>query len=201
MATDDTKLRIAVDLDDVTIDFFQGNIDSMYREFGVYLLKEDVLTWDDNLVKLFPWKDYGYKSWWEWLRERDWLWATFPAIPGAIGGIHALRKQGYYVECLTSKPEWAEAQVWRWLGRWRPAFQQVTIVDMDHPKHEASDADILIDDKYENVANWVTSDLERFGILYDQPWNRHYELPERVVRVSTWHGVLEVVALFEEVES
>jgi 5'(3')-deoxyribonucleotidase len=197
----DDMLHIAIDLDDVTIDFFQGVIDSMYREFGILLLKEDVLTWDDNNVKLFPWKDYGYKNWWDWMRQRDWLWATFSAIPGAIGGINALRAKGHYLECLTSKPSWAEPQVWKWLGRWRPAFNQVTIVDLNHPKESMSQADILVDDKWDNIVNWVGSADDRLGILYSQPWN--YDMPvsrtERIVRASTWHGVLETVALMEEV--
>ena len=72
--------------------------------------------------------------------------------------------------------------------------------DLDHPKEEASTADILVDDKFENIANWVKSDDDRFGILYDQPWNRDRELPERAVRVDSWQGVLETVHLFEEVE-
>jgi 5'(3')-deoxyribonucleotidase len=197
VTTDPDKLHIAVDLDDVTVDFFQGNIDAMYREFGVLLLKEDVLTWDDNPVKLFPWKDYGYKSWWEWLRDRDWLWATFPAVPGAMGGIHALRAKGHYVECLTSKPDWAERQVWAWLTKWKPAFQQVTLAKLDEPKHTLSQADILIDDKFSNITDWVDSAEDRLGILFDQPWNRFEQLPERVVRVVTWQGVLETIELME----
>lgn len=193
------ELHVAVDLDDVTLDFFQGNIDSMYREFGVLLLKEDVTTWDDNPVKLFPWADYGYKGWWEWLQTRDWLWATFPAVPGAIGGIHALRAKGHRVECLTAKPEWAEAQVWRWLGRWRPPFQTVTIADLNTPKHELSQADILIDDRPTSIVDWVDSAEDRLGIVFDQPWNRDMVLGERMVRAHTWADVLSTVALMEEV--
>jgi 5'(3')-deoxyribonucleotidase len=195
----DTKLHIGIDLDDVVLDFFSGVIDSMYREFGVLLLKEDVTTWDDNEVKMFPWQDYGYKSWWDWMRERDWLWATFQAIPGAVAGVHALRAKGHYVECLTSKPSWAEPQVWKWLGRWRPPFQQVTIVDLEHPKHSVSQADILVDDKPSNIEDWVASAEDRYGILYRQPWNDDMVLPERASRALTWHGVLDTVALFEEV--
>jgi len=185
----------------VTLDFFQGNIDSMYREFGILLLKEDVKTWDNNPVKMFPWKEWGYKSWWNWLEQRDWLWATFNAISGAIGGIHALRAHGHYVECVTSKPKWAEPQVQRWIGKWRPDFQRVTIVDLDHPKHEATDADILVDDRPSTIESWVASAPDRLGILYRQPWNDSMELGERMVRVHDWHGVLETVALMEREEA
>lgn len=198
MSTEDT-LQVAIDLDDVTVDFFQGVIDSMYREFDVLILKEDVVTWDDNPVKLFDWKSWGYKSWWDWMRQRDWLWATFPAVPGAIGGIHRIRAAGHYVECVTSKPSWAEPMVQKWLGKWRPDFNRVTIVDLDHPKHEVSPADILVDDKPDNILGWVASADDRLGILYDQPWNRDMEMGERMVRARSWQEVVESIDLFEEV--
>jgi hypothetical protein len=193
------NLHVAVDLDDVTVDFFQGVIDAMYREFGVLLLKEDVTTWDDNTVKLFDWHRYGYKSWWDWMRQRDWLWATFPAIPGSVGGVAALRGRGHVVECVTSKPEWAEPQVWRWLGKWRVPFNTVHIVDLEHPKHEVSTADVLIDDKWENVKGWAMSAPDRHAILYDQPWNRHYDIVPfpRVWRAQTWEGVLDLMEKLE----
>jgi 5'(3')-deoxyribonucleotidase len=194
---DELKLQVAVDLDDVVVDFFAGVIDSMYREFGVYILKEDVTSWDDNPVKMFNWKDYGYGSWWDWMKSREWLWAGFQAVPGAIGGIAALRSQGHYVSCVTSKPDWAEHNVWKWLGKWRPGFQNVTIVDIDHPKHTVSDADILVDDKPENIINWVESDDDRLGIIFDQPWNRAV-YGERIVRAGSWHGVVETVELLEK---
>lgn len=197
--TDSTKLHIAVDADDTLLDFFAGVIDSMYYEFGVLILKEDCTSWDNNPVKQFPWTDWGYKSWWDWMRTRDWLWATFPAIPGAIGGVHALRSKGHYMELLTSKPTWAEPQVQRWLGKWRPDFTRTTIVNLEQPKYSASDADILVDDKPDNIIGWVNSADDRFGILYRQPWNDDMKLGERMVRVHDWAGVLETVALFEEV--
>lgn len=190
--------KVAVDLDDVTVDFFAGVIASMNREFGVSIDKETVTTWDDNVVKLFDWKTYGYRSWWDWMKDRDWLWSTFDAIPGAIGGIAALRARGYYVEALTSKPMWAEAQVWKWLGKWRPAFNQVTITSLEHPKHELSDADILVDDKPGNIDGWVKDG--RFGVLFRQPWNDAYDIPSSSIRVMGWGGVLGAIDIIAALE-
>lgn len=161
--------HLAVDLDDVTVDFFRGVISSIYQEFGVLIDKDACTTWDDNPVKSFPWKSYGYKSWWEWMKERDWLWAVFPAVPGAIGGIHALRESGHFVEALTSKPRWAEPWVWKWLGRWRPPFHRVTIVPTGESKSAWSDAELLIDDKPDNCKDFVLNG--RKAILFSQPWN------------------------------
>lgn len=169
----------------------------MYREFGVRAERESFTKWDSPLLVDYEhvFKDAGYKSAWQWLRERDWLWATFVAVPGAIGAIQQLRSQGHYLECLTAKPEWAEWCVWRWLGRWRPAFNRVTIVTNKTHKANASDADLLIDDKDENVKGWVMSRRERIGIVFDQPWNRApaVEGNVRTYRAHDWSDVHQLV--------
>jgi len=199
-------LRLAFDLDDVVIDFTTGVLDSMYREFGVVIVKDEITTWDKNPMKLFPWHEYGYDHWFDWLKDRDWLWGLFPAIPGAIANIRAMRfDDGHYVECLTAKPVWAEPQVWKWLGRWRPAFQVVTIAGSGDSKAELSIADVLIDDRADNCFDWLDSDSERFAVLYDQPWNRDVRTgapgQDRLVRASSMDEVREVVRQMEEVMS
>jgi 5'(3')-deoxyribonucleotidase len=196
------KQVVALDLDDVVVDFFQGVIDAMGREFAVFIDKADVTEWDKNPVKEFAWKDYGWKSWWDWMQERDWLWSTFPAIPGAIGSINALREAGHEPELLTSKPKWAESQVWTWLGRWKPAVNRVTITDLETPKHRRSDADVLVDDKPSNVLDWLKSDKHREAILFDQPWNRSVDVLApvaggRLWRAKNWEDVLRIIDLME----
>ena len=196
----DDMMRVAVDLDDVTVDFFAGVIHSMNIEFGASIEKELCVSWDDNPVKLFDWKSYGYKSWWDWMSRRDWLWATFQAVPGAIGGINRLRQDGHYVEALTSKPEWAEPQVWRWLGRWRPPFNQVTLVDLNRTKDTKamySTSDILIDDKPQNIEEWVASETDRVGIIFDQPWNQKVRTQPDVFRARDWREVVALVKFLE----
>lgn len=119
-----SNLRIGIDLDDVTVDFVGGLLRSYELEFGEHITVDEDGTWGPGMVKFMKGTDAlraaGYKSTWDWLRDREWLWATFPAIEGAIGGIATLRAQGHYVEAITSKPGWAEHNVWKWMGKWRP---------------------------------------------------------------------------------
>src|SRR6266542_1595805 len=187
-------VRVAVDFDDVVLDFFQGVIDSMALEFGVSLDKRDCASWDKNPVKEFPWKDYGYDSWWDWMQKRDWLWATFKAVPGAVGGISRLRSQGHSVELLTAKPEWAEPQVWRWLGRWRLPVDRVTLVGLKQRKVDRSDADVLVDDKPENCVEFC--EAGRRAVLFGQPWNESFLFADYsgMGYADDWSGVIRQVS-------
>ena len=176
--------RVAVDLDDVVLDFVGGLCEAVHTEYGV-MVPQEAIT-DFNL-KPFLDPIIG-RSWWSWMRDRDWLWSHFPAVPGAIGTLDRLRREGFYLELVTSKPEWAEHNVLRWLGKWRPPFNQVTIVGPKDRKVDFTDAFVLVDDKLDNLVEFSAEG--RFGILFTRPHNTKYELlPPRVVRADDWLGV------------
>ena len=208
-------LSIAVDLDDVVLDFTNGVINSMYVEFGVVIDKDEITGWEGGPIKEFDWEYYGYTDWFDWLHDRDWLWSIFPAVPGALGGLRALVTMGFAVEIVTAKPEWADPQVARWFGKWRPKpLPRVTTTRMHEPKHEASDADVLVDDRASTILDWVRSDPDRYGILFDQPWNREFgrhvqEMRsnpdvtsefDRILLASRWNGPDGVVELIVQID-
>jgi 5'(3')-deoxyribonucleotidase len=169
----------------------------MNKEFNAGFTQDDVVEWDLSVL-LDP---IIGRSWWEWMRERDWLWPNFGAIDGAIGGLEKLRRDGHYLECVTSKPQWAEASVWKWMGKWRPPFNAVTIVDLDVRKVDVTDASILIDDKPSNC--YAFADEGRYAILYTRPHNvstvrfenKH---PWAVERVHDWRETVERVRKLDE---
>lgn len=189
--------HIAVDMDDVMVDFVGGLRAAVQKEYGVEITEDQIEQWD-----LHPILDpiIGY-SWWEWLKKREWLWANFPAVDGAIGSIDYLREQGHYMELLTAKPVWAEHNVWKWLGKWRPAFHRVTIVppgDSITTKVFATDATLLIDDKPKNCEGFLF--YGRDAILFDRPHNKQFREnmtdPSTAMRhSSSWQ---DVVAQIEE---
>jgi 5'(3')-deoxyribonucleotidase len=181
--------HIAIDMDDVLVDFVGGLCKAIQTERGITITAEDITQWD-----LHPILDpiIGY-NWWTWLRKREWLWANFDAVPGAIGGIDSLRQQGHYVELLTSKPEWAEHNVWKWLGKWRPALHRVTIIGPEQHKVNFTDAMILIDDKIDNCISFAFQG--RDAILFTRPHNQAYKpAPSSYIyRANGWNEVLERV--------
>lgn len=160
--------HVAIDMDDVVTDFVGGVINAVKTEYDVEITQDQITGWD-----LHPLLDpiIGY-SWWSWLRKREWIWATFPPVHGAIGTIERLRSDGHYLELITSKPEWAEHNVWKWLGKWRPAFNRVTIVNPNDSirKVDVTDAVILVDDKMSNCIEFLTEG--RKAILFATTHNR-----------------------------
>lgn len=145
-----------------------------------------------------PWHDFGYNSWWGWLRANAWLWSLAPAIDGAVGAISALRDRGHRPQLLTAKPAWAEPQVWKWLSRWNPRFDSVQFCGVDEPKSVKSDADVLIDDRVDVVQEWVRSDSSRMAVLFGQFWNQDFAPEPRIVRVNSWTGALQVIREMED---
>lgn len=185
-------MHIAIDVDDVMMDFTSYVLKCIQREYGRSFGIEEITDWDDNPLKHSRMFRNG-GTWWDWLRSRDWLWARVPAVEGAIGGVQQLRDAGHFIELLTTKPEWAEWTVWAWLGKWRPAQHRVTIVPQDGKKHECSDALILVDDALHNVVPWAATG--RTALLFDRPWNRDGQRNPRVWRVHHWG---EIVCRVEE---
>jgi 5'(3')-deoxyribonucleotidase len=175
-------MHVAVDLDDVVLDFVGGVRAAVKKEFGVELKPDDVNRWELGEI-LDP---IIGRSWWSWLEDREWLWSTFPAIDGAMGGLERLRREGHYLELVTSKPRWAEHNVWKWLGKWRPPFNAVTIVAKDDVKRDFTRADLLVDDKPQNLAEFDPG----LKILFDRPHNR---TEDRFSRAGSWLDVVRMV--------
>lgn len=189
-------MRIAVDMDDVLVEFYSGVVDCIYKEFG-FMADWDGDPWGETAVYLSNqhpvWKENGYENWWGWLRARDWLWAGFDAVDGAIGGMQTLRTQGHFVEVVTSKPEWAEHIVWKWLGKWRPSVDRVTITKPGQRKVDMTEADLIIDDKWQTCEEFVAAG--RRAIWFDRSegqYDRRRNL-SGVQRATDWQEVLALL--------
>lgn len=180
-------MHIAVDLDDVILDFAGGVQRAIQTEYGVHV---ELDTWELK-HKLDP---ILGQSWWTWLKTRDWLWPNFPAIEGAIGGLAQLRRDGHYLEIVTSKPEWAEYSVWKWLGKWRPPVNRVTIMDSNAgvTKSQSTDAQLLIDDRNLNCEEFIAAG--RSAVLF--MGQAHYKKTQHQwdgPKVKTWAEALHFV--------
>lgn len=191
-------MRLAIDLDDVVLDFAGGVMEAFRREFGEdYPYDGD--PWGPQMVAFTKHPKLiaaGYDSWWDWLSDgRDRLWSHFPAIPGSIGGLTTLRHRGHYLECVTTKPEWAEAQVWKWLGKWRPPFHRVTIVSMGQLKSDYTKADCIIDDKLATCQEFA--DIGREAIRFQR--KRDDADPHRtIITARDWSQVITAVSRMEK---
>jgi len=173
-------VHIAIDLDDVILDFVGNLVDVLNTEYDAGLTRESVTDWD--LTKILD--PIIGESWWKWWERRDWLWAQAPAVPGAIGGLEKLRRNGHYLEIVTAKPRWAEAQTFRWLGKWRPPVHRVTIIPVEQKlkKSEVTFAELLIDDKPDNCEEFLQAN--RRAILFKRPHNEKHKIEWGEYRVE-----------------
>jgi hypothetical protein len=197
-------MHIAVDLDDVVMDFWTDLVASINLEYGTDLSPADTIDWDDNSVKNLEVFGEG-RTWWDWLEERDWIWHTFKPVPGAIGSLEILRQQGHYLEAITAKPRWAEWTVWKWLGKWRPPFNRVTLARPTDIKAQLTNASVIIDDRDKNITEWVThqtpfTQYPRAGILFERPWSNPeaFNKAANVAVARNWSDVMKLVKGMED---
>jgi len=180
------KLWIAVDLDDVILDFAGQLRHAIEVEYDVTLPEFNKWEISELMNPVIG------RSWWDWLRARPGIWAAAKPVRGALGSLGRLRLEGHYLEILTSKPDWAELSTWLWIGKWHPPVQRVTIVNLKQErKVDVSDADLLIDDKPQNCIEWAEDG--RPALCFTQPYNRDLKLPVGVMRVDNWKAIMSVL--------
>lgn len=192
-------MKIVVDMDDTLFDYWAGVVTKKVSfEYGIDLTPRlgSEFTWDNNPVKNFF--EARGETWWDWMRNRDWLWTLCKPFPGSIGTINDWRKQGHFVEVLTKKPEWAQWTVPALLAKWRIAVDRVTMqIITEDPrtydqakKHEVSDGLLLIDDNQANLTGWL--DAGRPAICFTQPWNTDFTYPG-CSRADDWTQLRHIV--------
>jgi len=186
-------MHIALDSDDVVVAFLAGVCESINRDYDAHITPEDFTSWAMAPVV----EPILGEPWWGWMRRHAWLWGEkFKPVPGAIGGIESLRRNGHWLEIVTNKPEWAESEVWKWYGRYKPPVNQVTIVPLEGPerraKHDVTSAVLLVDDKPEACEEWAASRNDRFAFLFDQPHNRSAAVRPGVTRVRDWNHIVQL---------
>lgn len=198
-------MHIAVDMDDVLVDFVGMVCDVVSRDFGVEppITKDDITDWDFGQ---FLDQHIG-QDWWSWLETKAYLWGTkAKPIPGAIGAMEKLRRAGHRLEVVTSKPEWGERYVFTWLDRYCPVVHGVTIVPLGGDKTTWTEATLLIDDRPKNVDEWVASRGGRTAILFPAAHNYKYtpalhDRTGRVFRAKDWGSVLRWVERWEKMDA
>jgi 5'(3')-deoxyribonucleotidase len=180
-------MHIAVDHDDVLNDFVGNLVNIINREYDAGLEIEDVNQWElsDILDPILG------ESWWDWWQRRDWLWALAPAMPGAIGNIWKLHRDGHYIEIVTAKPDWARPQLDRWLGKWRPYHDRLTVVGLGERKIDATEADLIIDDKVSTVEEWMAEG--RKALLFARPHNVNERDEQKHIIVYGWNGTYQAI--------
>lgn len=141
---------------------------------------------------------------WDYIKENidpeDWAWLWTEGVrlglfryghlvQGCIEGVNKLALDNELV-LITHRPKTAVKDTLDWLSYINLPFSGIHILTNQEPKSMV-EADILIDDKPENIDEWVNH--ARYAVMLDQPWNQHANV---ALRAKGWH---EVVAYVEHI--
>jgi len=188
-------------LDDVVIQFNAALARGLEELTGDKIDIEQITTWGQTPFRDAA-KSAGYASHWDWLKDHAYVWVEAELMPGADEGLARLRKLGFKVELLTSKPSWARWIVFHQIARHGLDVDRVTIVPTSlaqgaHKKVRKVDwssAYYLVDDGPHNLEEWALAG--RAGIVFDRPWNRG---DVDTWRAYSWPEVVQFFALMSRV--
>lgn len=180
-------LRLGIDLDGVVADFNAGWTKLHRDEFGSDVHPASVTTWD-GLAELAGFADMAL--FWEWAKgndDRPSIFRHLDPYPDAIPMLRRFREEGHRIVIVTTKPEWAVTDTFRWLA---DNDMPTTEVHISNRKYEV-DCDIYLDD-----SPWVLRDLLEHRpaatvCRFVRPWNRPLD---GAVDVESWADFQTVVA-------
>lgn len=133
--------------------------------------------------------------------EAGFIWVEGRPMKGAVHGMWELNDAGFYLRIVThrlvhkSGHRQAISSTVDWLDKYNIPYRSIAFLGKEGKDNY--EAEILVDDKPENVEDWTR--FHRHGILYDQPWNRSVEAsPERrIYRATSWDSVVSLAKSLE----
>lgn len=178
-------MKVAVDLDGTAYDW-QRTVRYMlnnYRGCEIPPLEDFWFHWD--AVDQYTTEE-----------DRDWLWTEGIRLglyryghvtQGAILGLQKILRRNHELLVVTHRPQSAVQDTIDWLSYIKIPWAEIHILSDGEPKTSVT-ADVLIDDKVENVREWQAAG--RKGLLFDRPWNWYHADARGLERVKGWEGVL-----------
>ena len=142
---------------------------------------------------------------WNWIQERvladdwDWLWTEGVelglfryghCVAGSIIGLRTLVANGHSILAVTHRPSDAVPDTLAWLAYQQIPWTEVHILSNGEPKSSIK-ADVLVDDKIENVIEWCHEPHNK-AIIYNRAWNVKWHGFE-MLRANSWREVIEHV--------
>ena len=197
-------MRIAIDIDAVLGDFLSEFLRWRNERFGTRWKRRDFWTYDWAQVFAEDRRTLNAVLF-DFFNSREIV--RIRPMPGSRRGVRKLKKRGHLLCVITSRPRLIADLTGDWIGRhFGAAFEMVYFSDNPEwhspglSKGEIArnwQSDIFIDDQMR-----FCRESAAFGIpalLFDNPWNRHDDLPEHVYRAITWGDVVGMVKELEKV--
>lgn len=168
---------VAIDVDSVLADVMLVWADEYNRRRNASITKQDVTRWDiPTVLPITPDEVYRYFTH-VWKKR----WQEIPPTEPGIGAVtKRLHKKGYRISIITKRERPTVAYVAKWLDA-NGVYADDLLFIYDAVPKASYPFDILIDDAPKNLVD-ITA--PKSAILFDQPWNRDFDWPVRVSRLS-----------------
>lgn len=170
---------IGIDIDGVIRDIHTPTLAWWKNKTGVEKTIEDIKGW--NIAMWLGADPDAHEQFYrEWFSSRSiFLWSD--PIPGAIEGLRKLSDKNE-IFLITSQHGTTKLMTVKWV--------------MDHIATDVYDAIVLVSDKsliktdvmIDDALHNLLGHPAEIKLLYDQPWNRHEDIFERVMN---WEGILK----------
>ena len=161
--------------------------------------------WEEVFTEWWPNPEYISKDDWHWVWDKGIKKGLFRyghMVKDTRVALEALVDLGYDLCIVTHRPEQAVRDTEDWVDLF---FKDIPLIGEFYFTQGESktlvEADILIDDKLENVEDW--SEVGRTAILWDAPYNRSAEYlhgPGTVLRAKGWAEVVELLSLGKDTQ-
>jgi 5'-nucleotidase len=176
-------LRLNCDIDDVLLPLVPAWLKKYNRKYKDNLKVEQILDWNiDRFVK----GECGSKIY-EFI-ENPKIYNKIKPMPYALEGIDAFRELGFEIIYCTHSTVGAAGRKFIWLkdnGFWKEGDHYVETKS----KHIIR-ADVLIDDNFSHIEKFQG----RMPLLFDMPWNRQYNIPNRM---SGWKEIIGTINFYK----
>lgn len=164
-------MRLGIDLDGVVADFNAGWMKLHADEFGTELTSDLVDRWD-GLHQLGGFENMN--EFWRWAQggeSRPSIFRHLEPYPEAIESLNRLRRSGHDIVIVTTKPDWARTDTFRWLADHALPTNEVHLADR---KSEVA-CDVYLDDAPHVLHELVEHRSDRSICRFVRPWNRPVE--------------------------
>lgn len=184
-------MRILVDLDGIACDSLPVWLDWIYQDTGIRAEIKDIVSWNVHscppLDQVDPRDVYGV------LNEPGFT-EKLPVMPWAKWALENLRKAGHEIYFVTARHgDNAMIETMEWVRFHFPFLPVDTHLIFCYNKW-LIEADVLIDDKAENVLKYIEHHPKAHGLAIGYPYNKELNNPHPRIKVfdyapEAWHNM------------
>jgi len=173
------KVSIFLDMDGVLADTHHELLKRYNEEYGENIVKEDIKEWDLNKVTKPNTSIIKYF-------EEPGFFRSVPVYKGAreaVKVIKSIRCVEMFIASTSTSNGFKDKE--DWIQENFPEIQTKNIIFTS--RKDVLMGDILVDDGLHNLENSKCGNL----IIFDQPWNRTGNIPNRAMRIKSWEELVD----------